>query len=236
MIAVSIVSHGHGAMVDRLITQLQSCPEVSQIVLTRNIPEVTESVYPDSVSVIENAAPSGFGANHNAAYRRCSEPYYCVLNPDIELDGNPFPVLLACLEASGAAVAAPLILSPEGNVEDSVRHFPTVGSLLRKALLGDDGNYAIDINAPSLFPDWAAGMFMLFRAAEFAVLGGFDDRYFLYYEDVDICKRAWQAGMKVVVCPSVHAIHAARRASRKNLRHMRWHLASMLRYLWRHRV
>jgi GT2 family glycosyltransferase len=235
LIAVSIVSHGHGAMTDRLVSQLRKCPEVRQIVLTRNIPEASGMVADGLVEIIKNAAPKGFGANHNAAFVRCREPFYCVLNPDIELNGNPFSALLQCLEDGSIALVAPLIVAPGGEMEDSVRHFPTLGSLLRKALGGPDGRYAVELGQAAFSPDWVAGMFMLFRSSSYVRLGGFDERYFLYYEDVDICDRAWQAGMKVVVCPSVTAIHDARRESHRSLRHQRWHLASMMRYLWRRR-
>ena len=234
MIAVSVVSHGHGTMVAHLLSQLRGCSDVTRIVLTLNIPEALLVEEDALVQIIRNATPKGFGANHNAAFHRCRESYFCVLNPDIELNGNPFPALIECIEGSGAALAAPLIVSPSGGMEDNARHFPTVGALLRKAFGGHDGRYAIGTSSARFSPDWVAGMFMLFRSSEFAALKGFDESYYLYYEDVDICKRARLAGMEVTACPTVQAIHDARRASRRNLRHMRWHLASMLRYLWRH--
>lgn len=231
-VAVSIVSHGHGQMVDALVRQLQACPEVGQVILTHNIPESRETVADGMILVIENETPKGFGANHNAAFRQCRMPFYCVLNPDIELPRNPFPSLLACLGERGRIVA-PLVVAPGGQAEDSARRFPTVSSLARKALGGDDGRYRIAAGQEPLSVDWVAGMFMLLRADDFAKLSGFDERFFLYYEDVDLCARAWRTGMKVTVCPSAEAIHDARRQSRKNLRHLRWHLASMGRYLWR---
>jgi GT2 family glycosyltransferase len=235
MIAVSIVSHGHGAMVDRLVSQLRNCPTVTRIVLTHNIPENSGTNADGLVEIIDNTVPKGFGANHNAAFIRCREPFYCVLNPDIELNDDLFPALLQCLDDSAVALAAPLILTPSGEMEDSARYFPTLWSLLRKALGGPDGRYAIESGQPVVFPDWVAGMFMLFRSSVFARLGGFDEGYFLYYEDVDICDRAGRAGMKVALCPSVTAIHDARRDSHRNLRHLRWHLASMARYLCKKR-
>ena len=74
-------------------------------------------------------------------------------------------------------------------------------------------------------------MFMLFRAEAFFRVGGFDEDFFLYYEDVDICTRLWKDGSRVLACPGAQVIHEARRASRRNVRYMRWHAASLLRYL-----
>lgn len=235
MIAVSIVSHGHGAMVHRLVAQLSACPEVSRILVTRNIPEPEPVVAGGIVEVIDNGAvPKGFGENHNAAYRRCREAYFCPLNPDIELDGNPFPALLAALDDCDADVVAPLVRSAAGEVEDYARRFPTPGLLLAKAIGGDGGRYRVEAAAPAFFPEWVAGMFMLFRSASFAALRGFDEGFFLYYEDVDICVRAWQRGMRVLSCPRVGVVHDARRDSRRKLKHLRWHLASMYRYFRKH--
>ena len=72
---------------------------------------------------------------------------------------------------------------------------------------------------------------MLFRASAYKRLGGFDERYFLYYEDVDICLRAHRLELKILFCPEVSVIHHAQRASWRNLYHMRWHAMSMMRFL-----
>lgn len=233
VIAVSIVSHGHGAMVQQLVEQVLACPEVSRVIVTYNIPELL-SGFPDGrVEIINNPVPKGFGANHNAAFLRCREPYWCVLNPDIELEGNPFPVLLESLRTDAVGLVAPLIKNPAGQIEDSIRHFPTLTSLALKAWGKDNSRYELAVGAPNLCPDWVAGMFMLFRAEAFAALKGFDEGYFLYYEDVDICVRVWKAGFKIVALLSVSAIHDARRASRVNWRYRRWHLKSMARYFYK---
>ncbi len=221
-------------MITALLADLGThCGADISVILTFNIPESTaigDAELPFPVKVIRNAAPTGFGANHNAAFRECDNAYFCVLNPDVRLDGNPFPALVAELAAPNVGVAAPKIVSPAGNVEDSARHFPTVGFLARK-LFGLATGLDYSIGQTVLSPDWVAGMFMLFRAPVFAELGGFDERYFLYYEDVELCRRLRNHGYDVRLVPSVRAVHDARRDSHRNLRHLRWHLASILRYL-----
>ena len=220
-------------MVGRLVQQLLSFAEVKQVIVTKNVPELLVIDDDERIEMVENSTRRGFGANHNKAFSLCRYPFFCVLNPDIELPGNPFPSLVRCAEHHDAAIVAPLILAPDGSVEDSVRHFPTLKSLFLKLLGLGDGRYLLDSCQESLAPDWVAGMFMLFRSADFAKIGGFDERYFLYYEDVDICDRIWRFGMKVVMCPKVSAIHDARRESHRSFRHLRWHLSSMGRYLMR---
>lgn len=236
MITVSIVSHGHGRMIDALLGDLAACPEVARVILTINVPE-QEPLVPAGLSgrtlVLRNAAPKGFGANHNAAFAHCDTPYYCVLNPDVRFDANPFPALLGCLK-DGVALCAPAVTSPAGEIEDSARHFPGLLGLFAKLLGIADGRYRYARSDPPFHPDWVAGMFMLFVAADYAALGGFDEDYFLYYEDVDLCVRLWRSGRKIVLCPQAAAVHAAQRASHRNLRHLAWHLGGMARYFIRH--
>jgi hypothetical protein len=90
------------------------------------------------------------------------------------------------------------------------------------------------LNVDSISVDWIAGMFMLFPAAVFAKLGGFDEAYFLYYEDVDLCSRLRAQGREVLVSSGVSVIHDARRASHRNPKYLRWHLSSMLRFFLHH--
>ena len=233
-LTVSIVSHGHGGMVWALIGQLFDLPEPPGVILTLNIPEpVPENVDP-RVTLIRNRQPKGFGANHNTAFGCCDTEFFCVLNPDIELIGNPFPKLCTQLVTSRAGLCAPLILGSDGTVEDSVRKFMTPWRMLLRKLGVARGNQVLEVGAPPVYPDWVAGMFMLFKADAYRKVNGFDDSYFMYCEDADICTRLWQAGERVVVCSDVQAIHHAQRASRKDLRHLRWHLASMMRYILRY--
>ncbi len=234
MIAVSIVSHGHGLMVTRLLECVLACPEVGQVLLTLNVPEQLQLPSDERLKVIRNAQPKGFGANHNAAFELCNQAFFCPLNPDITFSQSPFTLLLGELQRSPAALVVPLVLSPQGLVEDSVRYFPSLRGLLAKLLWRADKRYVVRQGDTPIYPEWVAGMFMLFRREAFARLGGFDEGFFLYYEDVDICVRAWQEGLPVMVYPGAVVVHDAQRDSRRSLRHMRWHLASMVRYFRKH--
>ena len=233
MIAVSIVSHLHGKMVEQLVRQVCDFPEVSRVILTLNVHEDLNLPESSKINLISNAKTKGFSKNHNAAFRFCREPYFCVLNPDVILIENPFPSLMSSLKQEGASLVAPGVLSLSGHVEDSFRQFPSIVSIFLKLCLGKTGAYSVHANSSSMCVDWVAGMFMFFDAARFSMIGGFHEGYFLYYEDVDICMRLKHAGQKVLACPAVQIVHDARRASHKNARHFLWHLTSMARYFLR---
>ena len=238
-VSISIVSHEQGNLVGALLDDLARFGDPSRIevVLTKNVPErlpfvVEDAPYP--IMVVENVVPKGFGANHNAAFRLARGGWFCVMNPDIRLDGNPFPFLLEEIVRQQAAVIAPAVLSPLGRVEDSIRRFPTPLSLAEKMLGLNDSRYPFAIGDEAFSADWVGGMFMLFRAGDYQRMGGFDEGFFLYYEDVDICARFWKAGRRVLACPQVQVVHDARRSSRRKFRYMKWHVASLLRYFWKY--
>ena len=219
-------------MVDRLVDSLrEKCPEVREILVTRNIADPHSQIDQPGVRIIENRRPRGFGANHNNAFKLTHAPFFCVLNPDITIESNPFPGLLLSLRRTHAAVTAPIVLTPNGEIEDNLRRFPTLTTLLAKAIRGKKGGYPQRPDQTTLHPDWVAGMFMLFRRKAFQCVGGFDERYYLYYEDVDICARLWRAGVRVTATTEARVIHDARRASHHDLRHLCWHLGSAARYL-----
>ncbi|KAA0969008.1 glycosyltransferase family 2 protein [Aureimonas fodinaquatilis] len=233
MITVSIVSHLHGHMLAPLVAHLLGFAQVQKIVLTLNVPEALELPQSSRITLVYNDAPKGFGANHNAAFRHCETPFFCVLNPDVQFLDNPLPALSERFEQNNVALVAPLVLTPDKQVEDSIRHFPHPVSLLLKALKRDNGAYPLPADRQDFEPDWVAGMFMLFRADDYRRINGFDEGFFLYYEDVDICVRVHAAGRRIVACPSVQIVHAAQRASHSDTGFRKMHLASMRRYFTR---
>ena len=233
-VCVSVVSHLQASLVKSLLEDIAAhCGDSVEVILTVNVDEplpfgVRDFDYP--VELVRNDIPRGFGANHNAAFRLCRQRTFCVLNPDIRLAANPFPALIEELERDRAGVVAPRIVDPAGRIEDSARRFPTLWSLVAKAL-GRANTLDYEIGASSFSPDWIAGMFMLFGSDVFRAVGGFDAKYFLYYEDVDICARLRAADYDVRLVPAASALHDARRASRSDWRHRAWHLQSIVRYL-----
>lgn len=236
---LSIVSHGQAGLANLLLDDLDKVMKPDRLILTINTADA-QALQPRGLDaqMINNSHPMGFGANHNQAFQQTSEPFFCVCNPDIRLPTDPFPALLDAMKDPSVGVVAPMVLNPAGLTEDSARHFPTPMGLVRKALWGEDGRYPMAAAASGPHPpqpvDWAAGMFLFFRASAFRDVGGFDDKFHLYYEDVDICTRLWDAGWKVMLHPGASVIHSAQRASHRNPRYMAWHATSMARYFLKH--
>lgn len=234
-LSLSIVSHGQGSLIRELLSDLLMMKDkLCQVIVTLNIPE-DESFLSDFVAhlpilIIRNEMIKGFGSNHNNAFLVNKSDFFIVVNPDIRLHDFNLNELVRVASIKTVGVAAPAVYSKDGCLEDSARHFPTIAGLVRRKFFGYDGlDYKVGLEP--LKVDWVAGMFMVFRSETYRSVGGFNDRFFMYFEDVDLCRRLSHAGLDVILMPQVCVIHEARRASRRSLRHFLWHLSSAYRYL-----
>jgi N-acetylglucosaminyl-diphospho-decaprenol L-rhamnosyltransferase len=237
-VTLSIVSHRHNAMINHLLRDLgRHCGSEIHVILTENVADsvaISTENLPFPVERIVNGGAKGFGANHNAAFTRCRTPLFCVVNPDVRVTSDPLPPMSGTLADARVGVVGPLVRNSSGALEDSARVFPTLGSLLVRAFREPAGP-AYPVDRGPLEVDWIAGMFMLFRRETYEAVGGFDEAFFLYYEDVDLCLRLRARGFSVVYDPRAEIVHDAQRASRGNPRLAFHHLMSISRYLWRTR-
>ncbi|WP_076998658.1 glycosyltransferase family 2 protein [Variovorax sp. KK3] len=234
-VTVSIVSHGQLELIRPLLDQLDRFGRdaTAKVLLTLNIPEadaLAGGEWDIPMERIENARPMGFGANHNQAFARCTTPWFLVLNPDIRFDADVLSPLLAHATAD-AGLLAPRILEPGKPTPEQHRAIITPTEILTRRKPG----YAIPDE-----PAWIPGLFMLFRSEAYRQIGGFDERFFMYGEDFDICARLRLAGWKIRIAEHLQTRHDAQRASHRSRRHLYWHLTSLLKVwtssaFWRYR-
>lgn len=235
-LTVSIVSHGHGEYLVRLFDDIrkQDVRANLRVLLTLNVPgeSFDASRYPDiAIEVIKNVSPAGFGQNHNAAFAKCRTKYFLILNPDVRLEGDD--VLRRLVDVAqtqgGDGLWAPLITNSSGAVEDSVRHNLSPLSIARRVLRCETP-ISRDITSTTggaFF--WVAGMVMLVTADAFRRVGGFDQRFFLYCEDYDLCARLYGAGVPIRRVSQVVFIHDAQRDSHRSMKYLRLHVTSLLK-------
>lgn len=222
-------------MLDDLLTDLsaQQGIENCQVVITLNLANecIDQTLYPNLAStVLRNPTPKGFGANHNAALAHCDAPWFIVLNPDIRLpDPSTLQRLIENSPAAGDGVLAPVIMNSRALAEDSVRLNISPWSLLRR-VLGQRQRYQPSGPAKVDRPFyWLAGMCMVVNAEAYRTMRGFDERFFLYCEDYDLCARLYLAGYKINVLNNVRVIHDAQRNSHRSLAYLRRHLVSLVK-------
>jgi len=233
-VSVAIVSHNQTEMAQRLVLGLEHHAQrwIHEILVIENRRRSVErpiaaATFP--IRSIFNAKPKGLAANVNQAFRLASGEVFCTLNPDILLSGDVFADLLEDIQQGRGQIVAPLITDTDGRVQDSARRLPTPWELTIRRLVPRRSRVRDEDDIPAL-PGWLAGMFLCMPSRVFADLGGMDERYFLYFEDVDFCSRARLRGYRLFVDKGVRVVHQARRASRRNPRHMGQHLASAVRF------
>jgi GT2 family glycosyltransferase len=181
----------------------------------------------------------------NAAAQQ-ARGHLLLLNPDCELTKSIRAPLVAVLAAEPrAGVVGGLVREEDGTVQASARRFPDVTtglagrtSWLSRILPANPltrRNLTTEPSAGLRQVDWVSGALMLIRRETFDALGGFDERFFLYWEDADFCKRAAAAGWSTWYAPIVDVVHRTARASRHApVRSLAAFHQSALRYYWKH--
>jgi hypothetical protein len=227
-LVMSVVSHGHGAHIQRLLECLAVTghARISRVVLTLNIPEAEPMApaagWPFALDIRRNVRPLGFGCNHNRALAGAQETFVCVINPDVHWDAGTHPLedLVALAARPGLALAYPSQVDEDGRLQDFERELPSAWNLLRRKLQGRVERRV----------EWVNAACLVLRRDSWLQLDGFDEGFSMYCEDVDLCLRLRVQGGELRR-GEVPIVHAGQRASRRSLRHGAWHVASLMR-LW----
>lgn len=235
LISLSIVSHTDAHKVSRLLETLQihEQPKRFQLILTNNVAsdliEIDTTLWAD-VTIIRNQRPLGFAQNHNRAFALAQGDFFCVINPDVTFRESVFDALTSALYAQAADIIAPSAVDSRRKIQDTFRSLPTPASLVFRQIRDHKPEQATPNQQGLIYPDWIAGTFLLMRARVYQILGGFDERYWLYFEDVDLCTRARLLGLKPALDPRISIHHDAQRTSHIKLKYLFWHLQSALRF------
>jgi hypothetical protein len=174
------------------------------------------------VTVVRNLENRGFGAAVNQAAAMTDAARLWLLNPDCVVERGAFARLETTLQAHlDCAIAAPRLLNADGTTQASARREPTAwtGLFGRHSLLTRlfprSGMARRELPAADLAAsatdsaviDWVMGAAMLIRRDPFDALGGFDERYFLYWEDADLCRRLRSRGWTTRYVPAARVSH-----------------------------
>lgn len=174
--------------------------------------EMVRAEFPE-VDLLVNDRNAGFAAASNAGIRRGRAPFVCLLNPDTRVEADTLQTLLEALAAEPrAAAAGPRLVTPDGGLDHAAkRSFPTVRGALAyftridRVLPGERQYTAPQVDAGPV--DAINGAFMLIRRAALEQVGVFDEGYWMYMEDLDLCYRFHRAGLLVLYEPRAVAGH-----------------------------
>jgi N-acetylglucosaminyl-diphospho-decaprenol L-rhamnosyltransferase len=204
----------------------------------------------EKVLVVRPGKNLGYGRAANLGFEHTDSHYVIVCNPDIEVMRGAVSSLVNELEADqDCALVGPQIINFDGSTYPSVRHFPKLTDAAGHAILGQlfPGNpftrryRMLGVDHRGSFPaDWVSGAFFLVRSDVFRKVGGFDERFFMYLEDVFLCKTIREHGYSVRFCGNAVVRHdqgltTASRPVRMILAHHRslWTYARLTKKGWR---
>jgi len=243
-----VVTYCSGPFLDSLVA---SIPAAS----TRTVPltvvdnastdETVEHVAnQEAIQLICSERNLGYGGAANLGVRASSEDWIIIANADVRFKPGAIDAMLeAASRWPRAGLLGPQLLTPDGRVYPSARELPSLGRGIAHAVFGWwwptnpwTAGYRREREDPTeRLAGWLSGACLLVRREAFESVGGFDESYFMYFEDTDLCERLWAAGWDIVYAPSAVVEHHGGHSTSRNLALMsKAHHDSAYRYLSRH--
>jgi N-acetylglucosaminyl-diphospho-decaprenol L-rhamnosyltransferase len=230
-VSAVVVSHGHVRELELLLPMLRE--QVDELVVVANVP----GSVPAGVEAIVNERPLGFAANLNRGFSRASGEGPLAVNPDAVREPGAVAALRELmLDQERCGVAGPRMVYPDGTPQPSRRRFPTVaGTVVRRTPLRraipQRRHYHLDEPQPDgpVQCDWMLGGFLLLRRTMLDELGGFDEGFRLYGEDIDLQYRAMKAGWERWYVPAAVVRHEHQAVTNTSwlTRRTLWHWAGI---------
>lgn len=194
------------------------------------------AAYPD-LTYRKSGGNIGFGAGHNLCREEYDSEYHAIVNPDILLKEDAFsPILFFLDENPDIGMLIPRILTEDGQLQKVYRRDVTPLDMFIRMFCGghfkkrQDYHTLQDQNYDEVFDlPFGQGSFLVMRTELFKEIGGFDDRFFLYMEDADLCRRVRQKA-RFVYFPGASVIHKWEKGSHKSKKLFRIHVESMIKY------
>jgi len=219
MIDAVIVAHGQADVASRAARSIRASGAVVRsltVVDTAGDPALADLAKDATLDATVLTRPDnpGYGAAANAALNRGRAPLLLVANADVWMHAGALDELAQALNrAPDAACAGPLLLNADGTPQDSAFAFPGLGQAafdllpLPARLRGSRLNGRLWSKAAVRDVDYVLGAFMLMRRRAFELVGGFSSAYWMYAEEVDLCRRFWDDGWRVRFVPTAQVTH-----------------------------
>jgi N-acetylglucosaminyl-diphospho-decaprenol L-rhamnosyltransferase len=246
VVDVVIVSYNSRDRLRACVEPLLAAPSTNVIVVDNASPDASLGAVRDlPLTAIQLPYNGGFAHGVNAGWRAGSSPYVLLLNPDARIDGPSIEALVLALEEDPRlGAAAPRIVDEDGSLDYSQRRFPRLRSTYARAfflhrlfpsapwtdeLVRDEEAYARRGS-----PDWVSGACVLLRRKALEELDGLDEGFFMYGEDIDLCRRLRAAGYELLYEPAA-LVHHEGGASAPRAHLLPVLAASRIRYAAKHR-
>ena len=240
-ITASIVVYKENFKVlENAIDSFLGSPLSKKLYIIDNSPsnEFKNKIQNDSVEYIYSNKNIGFGKGHNSILHKLTSEnkYHLILNPDVRFHPEILEKLVLKMESNESfSMIAPRVLNSNNELLHTARRYPSLFELIFRFLgifkkFTIRGEYKNQNHKKSFSPDFVQGSFMLFKTEDLLRLEGFDERYFMYMEDVDICRKIDLSGKRKLYFPATEIIHTHRKGSSKEFRLFFIHISSIIKY------
>lgn len=243
-ISASIVTfHSPENEIKKLLNGLVNSAISTIYIIDNSLNDSLRSVQHISNKIIYiHNANLGYGAGHNIAINKALElknKYHIVINPDIYLEGNSINILKEYMDNHpNVGLVMPQILYPNGKIQYLCKLLPTPIDLIIRRFIPISSyqeksnykyelrftNYDKEMEVPAL-----SGCFMFIRCSVLDKIGGFDERFFMYAEDLDLCRRIGEIS-QTIFYPNARVFHAYEKGSYKNKKLLKYHIISIIKY------
>lgn len=207
---------------------------------TLDFDETFRREFPEA-RILASGRNLGMGAGNNLGVREARGTFLLILNPDTIIYPDAVRILFDFMrDRDDVGIAGPKLLNPDKTLQYSCLRFPRLWTpILRRTFLGRFaanhlGRYLmVDFDHESIRDvDWMIGSCLMIRSDFYRNVGGFDEQFFMYFEDIDLCRRAWRAGFRVVYCPQAVVVHDHARGSART----HWFIAPFTSLLAREHI
>lgn len=215
-VTVGIINYCQWRHVGQLLNQLGACEDAELLVLDNASPPPDEKILidiePTNATIYQSSVNGGYAWAANQIIQRSNSNWVLLLNPDTEVTPGFIDSLVQlCKELeseSNIGIVGLQLRDFDGKVQPSTGNFPTLGSLIARMVLPRHLRKGNRISSGNRTPtNWVSGCGMLIRKECWQSVGGCDDRFFLYYEDTDFCKRASEHGWDICYEPGLAVYH-----------------------------
>lgn len=243
---IAIVSHGHYNYIEKN-KELLKIAELNNVhvIIKDNIKESKLENYVKShnLEYVTSNKKLGFGENNNFIFNYAkqilnanNEDWFIIFNPDVVIKLEEFKKLIVSLTTQDGTFFAPNLFKNDELVEseNSVRYFPKLINLFNPFLMKPINlPYNKDTLNEGDIVEWASGAFLCIKCSAFELVNGFNEKYFMYYEDVDLCYRLNKANISLRFLKNISAVHKGEYKNRSIFsKHFLWYLNSLTRFLF----
>lgn len=213
-LSIIIVTYNNQTEIKTLLgSLLKYQPKNSEVIVVDNSSsDNTKAVVREfkEVKLVESGN-LGFAKGSNLGVDSSTGEYLLFLNPDTEIKDTSVDLLLSFIKAHPeVGIVAPSLILPDGSIQPSVSKFPTLIGAVKEHLLSQDHQYSEFVPSQDLESEIEVvyGAAIIIKKENFIKMRGFDERYFLYFEDIDLCRKVKKAGLKIFYLPQAQVVHA----------------------------